>query len=105
MSLGVTQDVSSSTFKRLKLPGNKDPLPVFMEEEVQSILNRITGVDLKKAAEIQPTLKPNKPVFKVIPEKELRRVGIITFYSRYFKHVSLIYSQINLLTLLLNSCK
>jgi hypothetical protein len=55
-----------------------------MEEEVQSILNRVTGVDLKKAAEIQPTRKPNKPVFKVVPEKELKRVGISHNKSTFF---------------------
>lgn len=52
---------------------------------MQSILNTITGISLRKTAELQPALEPNKPVFKVVPDKELRRLQAEAFKKERIK--------------------
>lgn len=56
------------------VPTDIDPFPLFMEEGVQTILNDITGIDLKKTALLQPKKLPLKPVLRAVPDKELNRV-------------------------------
>lgn len=66
--------VHVSQFKPPVVPTDIDPFPLFMEEGVQTILNDITGIDLKKTALLQPKKLPLKPVLRAVPDKELKRV-------------------------------
>lgn len=73
--------VHVSQFKPPVVPTDIDPFPLFMEDGVQTILNDITGIDLKKTALLQPKKLPLKPVLRAVPDKELKRV-IVWIFTR-----------------------
>uniref|UniRef100_K1RHC7 28S ribosomal protein S22, mitochondrial n=1 Tax=Magallana gigas TaxID=29159 RepID=K1RHC7_MAGGI len=73
------QGVHVSQFKPPVVPTDIDPFPLFMEEGVQTILNDITGIDLKKTALLQPKKLPLKPVLRAVPDKELKRLQADSF--------------------------
>lgn len=52
----------------------KDPLPVFMQDEVQSILKNMTGFDLMKVAGPQKALSASKPRYKLLTDQELEQM-------------------------------
>lgn len=76
--------VHVSQFKPPVVPADIDPFPLFMEEGVQTILNDITGIDLKKTALLQPKKLPLKPVLRAVPDKELKRVIFTRINSKEF---------------------
>ncbi|XP_052717464.1 28S ribosomal protein S22, mitochondrial-like [Crassostrea angulata] len=75
----LLRGVHVSQFKPPVVPTDIDPFPLFMEEGVQTILNDITGIDLKKTALLQPKKLPLKPVLRAVPDKELKRLQADSF--------------------------
>lgn len=54
----------------------KDPLPYFLKENVQTMLKRITGFDKDKLSELRTAKKIGKPHYKIVPTEELRQVFV-----------------------------
>lgn len=56
------------------MTATQDPLPLFMQDEVQSLLRKITGFDLIKVA--GPKKHPlKKPQYKLLTDAELQEVS------------------------------
>nr|XP_022343078.1 28S ribosomal protein S22, mitochondrial-like [Crassostrea virginica] len=64
----------SSAFRTPQMPEDIDPFPLFMKDEVQKIMNDITGVDLNRSAEMKWSKSPSKSTIKVVPDDELQKL-------------------------------
>lgn len=69
------------TFDAFAAPENstqasRDPLPVFMKEEVQTLLRNMTGFDIVRVAGPQK-VPLRKPRYKLLTDEELEQVGVI----------------------------
>ena len=58
-----------------------DPLITYMRNDVQSMLNRLTTIDLPKMARLRTTTVIQTPQIQLMPERTLRKVGITKMYS------------------------
>ncbi|XP_076451365.1 small ribosomal subunit protein mS22-like [Babylonia areolata] len=61
---------SSSNFSGGSADASRDPMPVFMQEEVQSLLKKMTGFDILKLAGPQKVAL-RKPKYKLLTDEEL----------------------------------
>ena len=54
---------------------SRDPMPVFMQEEVQSLLSKMTGFNILRVAGPQK-VPLKKPRYKLLTDQELEEVGV-----------------------------
>ena len=52
----------------------RDPMPVFMQEEVQSLLGKMTGFDILRVAR-RRKVSLRKPRYQLLTDQELEEVG------------------------------
>ncbi|VDI59787.1 small subunit ribosomal protein S22 [Mytilus galloprovincialis] len=75
---------SSSPGKSASLH-NKDPLPVFLQERVQTILKQMTGFDMAKVFSFNLTLKGKKPTFALVTDEQLEEMHLKAIRKAVYK--------------------